>query len=141
MAANDIIGFYEADGTTLIPTAERSGVVEPFIEDKLVFSDQGGSGVTEIVIRNISSNKKVLDLDLTTSFPPTDPEDGGELLTEWRYKEVEGENWSDYQDSIRIPEIPPGRLTRVEIRVNAGADSNPTTHRGTFHYEYLASSV
>lgn len=136
-----ILSFYEPDGTTPLPTQMRDGLPFPLLRHELIYSDEGGRGFKEFIVRNIASNRTALKVKLITSQPPTDPELLGTHLQQWQYQELNGDTWTRLMDSIEIPEIPPGRFVRVRTRFDASAESEPSTHRGLTSYEYLESSV
>lgn len=136
-----VINFFETDGTTLLPTQERGGITLPLIENEMVYSDTGGSGTYQFAVRNTEANLKAINVQITSSQPPTDNEQGGTLLTEYSYNDPADEQWSSYLSTITIPEILPGKHINVRIRVTATESANPARHTGTIYYSYLWTSV
>ncbi len=138
----NILAILHPDGTTALDREIRGGVEQPVIEIDLVYNDNGGEGMAEFIIRNISSNNNALKVEIRTTEDPTDNQSGNTLVQQWDFKPIGATKWNDrWRDSITIESIPPGQFVNLRTRVLATADTEPTTHRGGVLVKYLRSSV
>jgi hypothetical protein len=111
------------------------------IKVELTFSEDGGEGVSEYVLRNISSNSVARNVRISTPGPPSDPDEGGSLVQEWAYRMNNDDEYSPYNSVAVIDEITAGDLVRLRTRVLAAGTSNPATHQGSVMIHYLRASV
>lgn len=138
----NIISVLHPDGQTALSTEIRAGVEQPVVETNLVYNENGGEGMAELMLRNVSSNNNALNVQVTTSEDPIDNQSGNTLSQQWDYKILGSDTWRNvWQDTIEIPRIPPGQFIHVRTRVIASAEADPTTHEGGILVTYLRSSV
>ncbi len=138
----NILALLHSDGSTAISTEIRNGVEQPVIEVDLTYNNNGGNGEAEFLLRNTTSDNNAIDVNVSTSIVPVDPQTKGELDQQWDYKPLGSENWRGlWENSINIPKIPPGQFINVRTRITATATSEPTTHQGAILVNYLRASV
>ncbi len=137
----NILSVFESDGTTPLQIQYRGGIPQPLFRVRLTYSEDGGTGFSEYVIRNTSATSRAIRVKVSTTQKPTDPDGGGQLLQEWAQQDPKTEIWSVYAETVEIPEISPGSVVRVRVQVTATATTEPTTHRAGVAFHYLRSSV
>ncbi len=137
----NILSILEADAITTPEIQFRGGVPQPLIKVELTFDDEGGEGVSEYVLRNISSNSNARKVHITTAAVPLDPDDGGTLVQEWAFQDPDTDAWGPYRSAVVIDTIEAGMTVRFRTRVIASGTANPTTYRGGVSINYRRSSV
>jgi hypothetical protein len=138
----NIINVLNSDGKTSLAREARNEVEQPTIVFNMEYNDKGGVGIVELIIRNISTNNFALNVQVSTTQEPTDPETGNVLQQTWDFKSLGSTTWKNsWKSEIIIPSIPPGQFVNVRTRAIAPATSNPVSHRGGIQVKYLRSSA
>lgn len=138
----NILQIQDATGANPLARESRNGVDQPNVKTEMTYSDQGGEGISELVIRNVSPNNTALEVQITHSRAPYDANSAKSLVAQWDFQPIGSTSWNGaWAQKVTVPEIPPGELCRVRTRTLGSAASEPNTHLGAIDITYKRSSV
>lgn len=137
----NILEIVSSDGRTPLPVQYINGIPQPLVRVDMTYGEEGGEGMSEYVIRNISSNFRAERVQIRSPQPPTDPDSGDTLISEWAYQDVSTRRWFSYSESLNIPVIEPGVSVRLRVRMVASAEASVATYRGSVIVDYIRASI
>lgn len=70
----NILALLHNNGSTAVSTEIRNGVEQPVIEVDLTYSQNGGEGRSEFILRNTTSDNDALNVEINTPTNPIDPQ-------------------------------------------------------------------
>jgi hypothetical protein len=122
----NILSLQKTDGVSAPERENRNGVEQDLVRNRITYSDEGGTGTSEFVLRNTATNAKAVAVVVTTSALPAS-DIGNTLTAEFSYYDEAAREWTDYASSVTIDEIGPGILVRIRRRVVAQGSTIPRT--------------